>query len=113
MQFKTTLIYLTGKAGIGKYTIAKELAKSHGFIICDNQLINNPIFELLQYDGYAQIPEFAWDFIARIRDEIFEFLKKHQKIAMFLQIALLKLKVIGSYMSRSGKWQKREDHFLF
>ena len=25
------------------YTIAKELAK-HGYIICDNQLINYPIF---------------------------------------------------------------------
>ena len=50
MNNKTTIIYLTGKPGIGKYTIAKELAKSHGFIVCDNQLINNLIFELLQYD---------------------------------------------------------------
>ena len=48
----TNIIYLTGKPGVGKYTIAKELAANHGFIVCDNQLINNPIFELLQYDGY-------------------------------------------------------------
>jgi len=74
MNRKTTIIYLTGKPGIGKYTIAKELAKNHGFIVCDNQLVNNPVFELLQYDGHAKIPEFAWDVIAKIRTEIFDFL---------------------------------------
>ncbi len=74
MKNDTTIIYLTGKPGVGKYTIAKELAKSNDFIICDNQLINNPIFELLQYDGYAKIPEFAWNTIRRIRESVFEFL---------------------------------------
>lgn len=69
----TIIIYLTGKPGVGKYTIAQALAKS-GFVICDNQLINNPIFELLNYDGLTKIPEFAWDAIARIRKEIFKFL---------------------------------------
>ncbi len=73
----TTIIYLTGKPGVGKYTIAKKLAEKHGFIVCDNQLINNPIFELLQYDGYAKIPDFAWDVIAKIRLEIFNFLSNH------------------------------------
>ncbi len=70
----TTIIYLTGKPGVGKYTIAKELARSHGFIVCDNQLINNPIFELLQYDGFTKIPDFAWDKISSIRNIVFEFL---------------------------------------
>jgi hypothetical protein len=74
------IIYLTGKPGVGKYTIAQELtqelAESYGLIICDNQLINNPIFQLLQYDGYAEIPEFAWDSIAKIRTEVFKFLTK-------------------------------------
>lgn len=76
MTQSTTIIYLTGKPGVGKYTIAKELARSHGFIVCDNQLINNPIFELLSYDGFAKIPDFAWDSIGRIRTEILEFLTK-------------------------------------
>lgn len=73
MTQPTKIIYLTGKPGVGKYTIAKELAANHGFIVCDNQLINNPIFELLQYDGYAKIPDFAWD----IRAEVFDFLAHH------------------------------------
>jgi hypothetical protein len=76
MHHKTTIIYLPDKPGVGKFTIAKELAKTYGFIVCDNQLINNPIFELLQHDGYAKIPEFAWDSIAKIRTEIFSFLSK-------------------------------------
>ena len=50
--------------------------KKYEFIICDNQLINNPIFVLLQYDGYTKIPDFAWDSIAKIRTEVLNFLTK-------------------------------------
>ncbi|PPE03061.1 AAA family ATPase [Holospora curviuscula] len=77
MTQPTTIIYLTGKPGVGKYTIAKELAAKYGFIVCDNQLINNPIFELLQYDGYAKISDFSWGSIPRIRDEVLDFLAHH------------------------------------
>ena len=78
MTQPTTIIYLTGKPGVGKYTIAKELAANHGFIVCDNQLINNPIFELLQYDGYAKIPDFAWEAIGNIGRCISTFLIKER-----------------------------------
>lgn len=71
------IIYLIGKAGTGKYTISKELAK-FGYIICDNQLINNPIFELLNYDGYAKIPGFAWEAISQIRANVFKFLEEEK-----------------------------------
>ena len=78
-QSTKAIIYLTGKPGVGKYTIAKEIARQEGYVICDNQLINNPIFALLNYDGFTKIPEFAWDKISLIRDVIFEFiaLEKH------------------------------------
>ena len=72
----TTIIYLTGKPGVGKYTIAKALSK-HGYIICDNQLVNNPIFELLQYDGFTKIPDVGWDKISCIRNSVFEFLTSY------------------------------------
>ena len=73
----TIILYLIGRPGTGKYTIAKEIAKS-GYVICDNQLINNPIFELLGYDGFTSIPEFAWDSIRKIRNSIFDFLAVEQ-----------------------------------
>lgn len=75
MKHNTIIIYLTGKPGVGKYTIAQALAKP-GFVICDNQLINNPIFELLNYDGFRKIPSFAWEAIRRIRKEIFNFISQ-------------------------------------
>lgn len=58
MALNTTVIYLIGLSGTGKYTIAKELAKS-GYRIADNQLMNNPIFELLSYDDFRSIPDKA------------------------------------------------------
>jgi RimJ/RimL family protein N-acetyltransferase len=71
----TKIIYLIGKPGTGKYTIAKELAK-FGHIVCDNQLINNPIFSLLNYNGYQNtpIPLFGWNAIAKIRKAVFDFI---------------------------------------
>jgi len=73
----TIIVYLIGRPGTGKYTIAKEIAKS-GYVICDNQLINNPIFELLGYDGLTSIPEFAWNAIGKIRNCVFDFLTVEQ-----------------------------------
>jgi len=73
LKQKTTIIYLFGHPGTGKYTIALELAKQ-GFILCDNQLVNNPIFTLLNYDGFSKIPEFAWDAIGCIRTVILDFI---------------------------------------
>lgn len=71
------IIYLIGHPGTGKYTIAQELA-NFGFIVCDNQLINNPIFALLNYDGFSQIPEIGWNAIGDIRTAILNFIAAEQ-----------------------------------
>lgn len=76
MKNNTTIVYLTGKPGVGKYTIAKELAKNNNFIICDNHLVNNLIFSLLQYNGHVKIPSFTWEFIERIWSQVFAFLSR-------------------------------------
>lgn len=76
-QKKSCIVYLIGKPGTGKYTIAQELEKT-GFIICDNQLINNPIFALLNYDGFSKIPEIGWNAIGRIRAAVFDFISREQ-----------------------------------
>jgi dephospho-CoA kinase len=74
---RTTLIYLIGRPGTGKYTISQELSK-FGFLICDNQLINNPILTLVNYDGFSPVSRTAWNAIGKIRDIIFNFLEEKQ-----------------------------------
>jgi RimJ/RimL family protein N-acetyltransferase len=75
---RTTIIYLFGYPGTGKYTISQELMKQD-FIVCDNQLINNPIFTLLNYDGFTRISELGWNAIARIRTAVFDFMAMEHK----------------------------------
>jgi hypothetical protein len=70
----TIIIYLIGKPGTGKYTIAQEIAR-HGYLVCDNQLINTPIFALLSDDQLNSIPIFAWSAIEGIRDSVFDFIR--------------------------------------
>lgn len=70
------IIYLIGRSGTGKYTIAKELAKQ-GYVTVDNQLINNPIFSLLKTEDLNSsltIPIEAWNAIGKIRNIVFEFM---------------------------------------
>lgn len=71
-------LYLIGFAGTGKYTIAKEITK-FGYKIVDNQLINNPIFSLLDLDGITPIPEKAWASIEKIRKILLDFISKDLK----------------------------------
>lgn len=74
----SVILYLVGPAGTGKYTIAKEIAKS-GYKIVDNQLINNPIFSLLDLDGITPIPGNAWACIEIIRQTVLDFVSRDQK----------------------------------
>lgn len=83
-QNKTIVIYITARPGTGKYTIAKALAKDYGFRICDNQLINNPILELLNYDGFTEVPEFAWVSIRKIRSAVWEFIANEKNNSYIL-----------------------------
>jgi DUF438 domain-containing protein len=84
----SNIIYLIGYSGTGKYTIAKELAK-FGYIICDNQLINNPIFSLLNYDGFTDIPDYAWNAIGKIRNIILDFIQTETNKSYILTNVLI------------------------
>jgi hypothetical protein len=89
----TTIIYLIGKAGTGKYTIAKELAKS-GYKIADNQLINNPIFALIN----PPFPEIAWDAIERIRDAVLWFISEEKN---------------NDYVLTNELYEDEYDHYIY
>lgn len=64
---RNTIIYLIGHYGVGKYTIAQEIAAQTGARVFDNHLANNVIFSLIREDGRTKIPERAWDLIMTIR----------------------------------------------
>jgi GNAT superfamily N-acetyltransferase len=81
-------LYLIGFAGTGKYTIAKEIAKS-GYKVVDNHLINNPIFSLLDLDDETPIAENAWISVRKIRHIILDFIAQDQKSNFIFTNALL------------------------
>lgn len=69
------VIYLLGSPGVGKYTIATEIARQANAVVVDNQLVNTPILTLLNWDGISQLPADVWDRIEPIREAVFSFMK--------------------------------------
>lgn len=61
------IIYLHGHYGVGKLTIAREIAALTGARVFDNHLANNVVFSLIREDGSTPIPEGAWPLIMTIR----------------------------------------------
>lgn len=77
MRDITLLIHLIGHPGVGKYTIAKEIADSEAregrqLIVVDNHYINNPIFALLDLSRDAAVPAEAWPNVRQVREAILQ-----------------------------------------
>jgi thymidylate kinase len=69
---ENTLIVLIGFAGTGKYTIGRLLSERMGAKLIDNQLINNPIFTVVNADGVTPLPAAVWDKVREIRRVVYE-----------------------------------------
>ena len=69
---KNTIIYLLGFPGVGKYTIAQELARQTQALLIDNHLINNPIFSVVRADGKTKLAPQVWEYTAKIGDLVRE-----------------------------------------
>ena len=69
MKLDNTIIYLIGIPAVGKYTVARELGRLTGARVVDNQLINNPVFSVIGYDGTDAFPfpQGAWTQIGKIQ----------------------------------------------
>ena len=75
MQFESTIIYLLGYPGTGKYTIGKEICRLNSrFKLVDNHLIINPIFSIINVDGVTPLPYNVWENVGKIWDAVLDTL---------------------------------------
>ncbi len=75
MQFDSTIIYLMGYPGTGKYTIGKEICRQDPrFRLVDNHLVNNPIFSIIHIDGVTPLPYKIWENVGKIWDAVMDTL---------------------------------------
>ena len=65
---RNTIIHLIGHPGVGKYTVAQEIASLVDVRVLDNHLVANPIFSLLARNSAAPISAEVWARIGVIRD---------------------------------------------
>jgi hypothetical protein len=67
------IIHLIGFPGVGKLTIAKEIAKQQpNFILVDNHLINNPVFTVMNADGKKPLPPEVWKKTSQVREIVLD-----------------------------------------
>ena len=72
MAAESTLVHLLGPAGVGKLTIAQELAPGLKARVVDNHWINNPILGLLDNDRVSPYPTAVWKEIEKVRSAVLE-----------------------------------------
>lgn len=72
---RPVILHLIGHPGVGKYTVAKELAAlaaADGWrvVVVDNHLASNVIFSVLPVDGVSPLPVTVWDRVQEVRDAV-------------------------------------------
>jgi len=65
--YKNCIIYLLGFPGVGKRTIAGEIAKHPSFRRICNHTINNVVFPFVRLDGKTKMPDEIWERTDRVR----------------------------------------------
>lgn len=69
---ENTFIYLLGFPGVGKYTIAQEIAEQADAVVVDSQLVNMPIFQLFKPDGKTPLPPQVFDKAKQVWGVVFD-----------------------------------------
>jgi hypothetical protein len=66
------VICLVGFPGVGKLTIAQNLARSIDATVVDNHWINDPIVRLVARDNLTPVPDAIWPLVAQVRGAVLE-----------------------------------------
>jgi len=79
MNLQNTIIYLIGIPAVGKYSVAREIARMTGARVVDNQLINMPVFSVIGYDGTDAFPfpREAWTQIGKIQRAVLTVIRDY------------------------------------
>jgi predicted kinase len=70
-----SVVYLLGYPGVGKYTVAREIAQLNGAVVVDNQVVNHPILVLLEWDAVSDLPPGTLDYTVPIREAVLSALE--------------------------------------
>jgi hypothetical protein len=62
-----TIFYLIGHPDVAKAEVAHEIARLTGARIIDSQDIYNPIFNLIEHEYPADMPDAVWDQVDAVR----------------------------------------------
>ena len=62
-----TIFYLIGHPDVAKADVAHEIARLMGARIIDSQDIYDPIFNLVEHDHPADMPDAVWDQVDAVR----------------------------------------------
>jgi predicted kinase len=92
-----TLIYLIGVPAVGKYTVAKEIARLTGAKLVDNQVINTPVYSVVGYDGTDafRFPSSAWKQIEKIQRAVLTLIRDCPPNESFIFTNCLDAKIPG------------------
>src|SRR5215510_3462096 len=71
-SMKNTAFYLIGPPGVGKYTVGKIIAERTGAKLVDNHYAINPIFGLIEQDGWTPVPAEVWPQVGKVRSAVLE-----------------------------------------
>ena len=106
MLLDNTIIYLIGIPAVGKYTVAKEIARSTGAKLVDNQVVNIPIYSVVGYDGTDafQFPSSAWKQIEKIQRAVLAVIRDCPPNESFIFTNCLDANVPGD-----RAWYKRVE----
>jgi hypothetical protein len=78
---RPAIVHLIGFPGVGKFTIAGQIARlaqerGDRFVVMDNHLTSNVIFAVMEVDGVKPLPQQVWDHVGGVREAVYRAIEE-------------------------------------